>query len=123
MKVETNARPRMTLEEFADTHGLTMEVHERSGLYGFPEGHSSRWYAHFKNAEVRHGESCLRSAYGNGRTPEEAIANYEPEISEQELIVNAGTPARREIPVPIIVRASTTPSKSGGPEQPREEKP
>lgn len=114
MAVRVEGRPRSTLEEFAVKHGLTMVVRERSAVHGFPEGHVARWYAAFDRTEIRSGECFLMSAYGNGRTPEEAIANYGPAISEKLLIVNAGAPDRREIQVPIIDRA--TPLDSALPE-------
>ncbi len=105
MKIETKLVPESTIEEFADTHNLTMQVTERSEQYvAMPHiGTGGRFYAHFRHAEIRSGERGLAAVYGNGAAAAEAIANYGPEISEKLLIVDAMTPERREIRVPRIV--------------------
>lgn len=105
MKIDTHAHPRMTLEEFADAHGLVMEVRERRADLGFPEGHPSRWYAKFTGAEIAE-RGMLASVSGNGSTPEDAITDYGRRISERDLVVGAYTPERREIRVPVIVRGA-----------------
>ena len=120
LAVRVEARPRSTLEEFAVRHGLEMVVRERSAEFGFPEGHHARWYAQFEGADIgEHG--CLRGTFGNGRTPEEAIRNYGPEISEKHLVVDSRKPSRREIDVPIIVPPTTPDSESHAAETTGEE--
>jgi len=99
MKIENHFVTEMTLEDFADEHGLVMEVHERGGHQSMS---LSRFYAHFKSVEVSEG-SVLKSAYGNGPTPEKAIANYTPEISERRLVVDAMTEGRKEIQAPRFI--------------------
>jgi hypothetical protein len=84
----------VTLEEFADRHGLEMEVHERQKHIGL-----RRYYAHFKDAEVGEGGMLIGTA-GNGDTPEEAIADYADEIAGRRLVIRAARPERRELECP-----------------------
>jgi len=97
MKMTIFPVPQMTLEEFADANNLEMEVHERQ----LPDGHPARFYAEFKNCEVKQG-GCLIGTYGDGATPGEAIANYAPQIALKHLVINAGTPQRMEIIAPKL---------------------
>jgi hypothetical protein len=71
---------QVTIEEFADQHGLIMEVHQRK---------HHDYYAHFKNAD-------LERVYGNGITEGGAIKNYARKISGNILVVG------REIQVPTL---------------------
>lgn len=90
----------LTIEEFADQHGLVMEVHERD------DPKLPRYYATFKDVNVVDGV-LLRGEYGNGDTEEEAIRNYGDALSFKTIVVNAGMANRREINVPRIVRRRT----------------
>lgn len=72
MKIETELVSESSIEEFADTHNLTMQIKER-GKDRMRD--VSKFYARFKNAEISEG-SMLIGAHGNGETPEEAIADY-----------------------------------------------
>jgi hypothetical protein len=93
---------RSSIENFADKHLLVMEVHERSPHHmGGRWSEDSRYFAHFEHAEIQDG-SCLVGTYGNGATPESAIAAYAQEISGKLLVVNAGTRSRIDIRVPIL---------------------
>lgn len=98
MKVERELVRTSTLEAFADKHGLTMKVVERP----MSVGSATRFYAFFQGAEVKDG-CMLISVSGNGPTEEAAIADYGPQISERNLIVDAYSETRREIRVPRIV--------------------
>ncbi len=89
--------PSPILEEFADQHGLTMVIREC-----LPGPDPKRFYACFKNAEVKNDDSMLGGKSGNGETPEEAMADYGKQISGKLLIIDAGTAERREIYVPVI---------------------
>lgn len=95
MKIETHTYPESTIEEFADEHGLVMEVRERNEIG------NSHWYAHFKNVEVK-GDGVLIGKFGNGATPGDAIANYAKEISDTTLVVGAYSEERRDIRVPRL---------------------
>ena len=83
-----------TIEEFADKHGLTMQVRERR----LPVGDRNRFDAYFESCEVKEG-GILISSFGNGATLEEAIANYAREISLKRLVCNAYGTDRREVDV------------------------
>lgn len=102
MKIKMNCLPRASLEAFAEVYELTMVIEERVPKdMGDRWSESSRYYAKFEDCEVKHG--CgLRSEYGNGRTPGEAMANYAQGISGALLVLNAFGPNRREIQVPIL---------------------
>ena len=97
MKIKINAVPEQTIEEFADEHNLTMIVNERPNSIG----RSGRYYAHFEGAELSDG-MMLIGVYGDGSSPEEAIANYAPQISEKLIVIDATRPERREIFAPRI---------------------
>jgi hypothetical protein len=88
-----------TLEEFAELHGLTMEVRERSKRQMQFNGGLSRYFASFDRVEVMEG-GMLSCQSGNGDTPAEAIAAYLPTIVGQRIVVNAMRPSRKEIDVP-----------------------
>lgn len=92
MKIERYPSPHaqeVTLEDFADKHGLVMEVHQR------PDG---SYYSRFKFSEVHEGH-LLRGVYGDGATEETAIAAYAKEISGKTLTVDGG---KTDIPVPQL---------------------
>lgn len=96
MKTRTIMLPRATIEEFAEREGLVMEIRERSD-----QASPTRFYARFDKSEMLEGHFLVGN-YGNGSTPEEAIANYASEISGRCLVIGAYTPERREIIVPIL---------------------
>ena len=98
MKIERHDIEETTIEAFADKNGLVMEVRERKK----PVGDPSRYYAHFKSAQVREGTHGLIGLFANGRTPEEAIAEYASDISLRTLIIDARTKEQREIEVPRL---------------------
>lgn len=97
MKTVIEAVWRPTIEEFAEKHDLTMKVSER----GLHVRHPHLYYARFEGAEVKDG-CILCSAYGNGHTPEEAIADYANEISGKLLVFGAFSDLRREIQAPLF---------------------
>lgn len=81
-------------EDFADKHGLIMQVRERGGANA-----SAAYYAHFGDVEVME-RGCLIGEYGNGATPEEAIENYRRALRGKRLAYKAGSPWRVEIQCP-----------------------
>ena len=99
MKIERYEITKSSIENFADKNGLIMEVHERPYKVGDPE----RYYAHFKNSEVREGIDCLLGLMGSGSTPDEAIAEYAKRLSLRLLIIDSFLPSRREIKVPRLL--------------------
>ena len=59
-----------------------------------------RWSASIENSEVRDGVMLI-SSYGNGRNPNEAIANYLNEIKGKLLVINATSEEyRKEYTIP-----------------------
>ena len=81
MKTTIEKIPEVTIEEFAETNDLEMVVKERE----LPEGDPARFYASFKHCDVK-GDGVLIVSFGNGATPEEAIANYGREIHLKTLV-------------------------------------
>lgn len=94
--------PRMTLEEFAKVHGLTLTVKEMDSSL-VHEGRA-RWIARFDNSETKRysGDPMLSSEYGDGHSELAAIMDYCSKISRKVLVLNAMRPDRKEIPVPVI---------------------
>jgi hypothetical protein len=82
----------MTIYELADLLSVELIVTRYQNQDG-------RWSAHFERCEVAEG-SCLVSAYGDGKTPEEAIQNYCQKIAGQRLVFNAMNKYRREFVAP-----------------------
>lgn len=98
MKIERKTKASMSIEEFADMYVLTMVIVERD----LPKDEQSKYYAYFKNSEVRKG-IMLSGSYGNGSTEDEAIRNYAKEISGKCLVIDAYKTERRDINVPHLV--------------------
>ena len=102
MKITIERANRQTIEQFAEQHGLEMNVVERdSGFHGT----NGQFYAHFKHAETKDG-CILCGEHGNGITPEKAIRDYGKKISEKTLVIDSMGKNRRTIHVPIIVSKS-----------------
>lgn len=102
MKIKMNCLPRATLEAFAEVYELTMVIEERVPKdMGVRWTEDSRYYAKFEGCDIKDGD-VLCSAFGDGRTPGEAMANYAKEISGVLLVLNAFGPNRREIQAPIL---------------------
>lgn len=76
----------MTLEEFACMIDAQLVIRSRSTL--------DDWYAKLDGAEVKEG-SLLRSAYGDGVTPNAALRAYAKAISGKRIVLNATAPERR----------------------------
>ena len=99
MKIKIDRLPRMTLEEFADKNDLTIVVKERPSGYRW----TSKFYAMFEGPwYVKEGEYFVKGSFGNGDTPEEAIADYAKEISEQTLVYKHSN-NDTDIKVPILI--------------------
>jgi hypothetical protein len=109
MKIIMDSVPVSTIEEFADTHGLDMEVKER-GVHLVSMswiGHEGRFYCHFVGSPEIKQDGFLKSVFGDGPTPESAIANYAKQISEQTLVFRAYCPDRKEIKCPRFLKHVT----------------
>lgn len=103
MKIIRKAKPKMTIERFAEENNLIMEIHERPEKFrrGFPQV-LDKHYACFEGAEVS-DRGCLCGITGNGSTEEMAIADYAQKISEEQLVIDAYKATRREISVPTLI--------------------
>lgn len=89
------------IEEFAARHRLRLIVGRRD----LPAGAAGRYMARFHGAEVGEPLAALVDVAGNGATGSGAIADYAEKISGRTLVVGAGTPGRRDIPVPWLCGA------------------
>ena len=98
IKIDRLGGAPISFEAFAKKHGLVMKVGERSKAF-WPERKMERYHAEFENAETLDG-SVLSSAYGNGNTPEEAIADYAKNLEGKLLVIGAYQAERREIQCP-----------------------
>ena len=85
-----------SLEEFADKHGLVMQVFERSASISTP---AQRYYARFEDTEVM-WKGMLRGVYGEGPNPDAAIKDYGFRIRGSRIAVNAYSDKRQEVDVP-----------------------
>ncbi len=94
MKIERHYIPKSSLEDFVNSHGLTMVITERDN------GH---YHARIKGAE-RKEEGCLVSEFGVGNTEDSAMKDYMDKISNEILVFNAFSTNRKEIKVPLLTR-------------------
>ena len=86
MKIEYHLLKKpdsVTLEAFADLHGLVMEVHERDTTETV-----MKFYAHFKHTDVRNGNLMVGGAIGNGKDAASAIESYKNKIAGKLLVIN-----------------------------------
>lgn len=91
MKIQRTLRQRMTIQDFAEQHDLTMLVDE------YERGFTAR----FHDAVVVE-DLLIKAVYGFGDTEEEAIRRYAEKISGRMLVFKLGTGDRREIQVPVL---------------------
>lgn len=98
MKIIVERRGRtekhLTLAEFADLHGLTLKLTERSR-----NNPGSRWIAEFVGVEEMHN-GMLRGTFGDGSTPTMAVVSYVTRITGCRLVKDATGPGRYEFDVP-----------------------
>lgn len=99
MKYKLIKLATQSLDDFAAEHNLELVVRERH-----LHDNDSRYYAQFKNTEVKDG-SVLVSTFGNGRTPDAAVREYARLISGKLLVVNVFRPNGQDIPVPQLDEA------------------
>ncbi len=100
MTIEIITISAMNIEAFAEAHGLTLQVVERR-LVNRDFG-AKRYYAQFMNTEISRG-IFLESRPGEGDTVDEAIKSYAFNISERDLVFDAGGSCRKEIKVPRLI--------------------
>lgn len=83
---------RMSLQAFAEANLLELEIKERATYTSVKE----RFYASFRDVSIR-DESLLVSEYGNGSTPERAIAEYTKVLDNKNLVKHGNTSAERSL--------------------------
>ncbi len=91
----------MRLGEYADVLNLDIEIRRY-------HNQDNRYCAQLEHCEVKDEptSSCISSAHGNGRTPEEAMQDYCNQIRGRLLVVNAFDKVeRREYRVPMEIKA------------------
>lgn len=86
----------ITLETFADQHGLTLEIHERREHRGW-----DRYYVYFSRCDVKDG-IFLRSEFGNGATEQLAINDYATRLSGKTLVIWSGSGSTK-VSVPTLI--------------------
>jgi hypothetical protein len=97
MKIERKPANRMTLEAFADKHGLTMEIGERTRLdlhHSF-KYEENRFYASFKDVDVLETHVIV-GAHGNGGSEDAAMQDYAEKISGKLLVFKFSDKKRRK---------------------------
>ena len=70
-------------------------------------GKMERFHATFEDSGVKEG-NFLAGTYGNGETPDEAIAAYAKQISGKQLTFVTHTKDRRDIYVPNLIHTTVT---------------
>jgi len=90
----------ITLTEFSDIIQVSLEMRYHNG--------QRRFSVLFEHGEIQDG-NFLRGSSGNGKTPDEAMADYCKQISGKTLIVNAYGENRREFGVPEVEWMSRRP--------------
>lgn len=98
----------MTLEEFADAHGLELFVRERSRERSTD---TVSFYAYFGCCDVLAGH-ILRGVIGNGTTMLEAVVDYQKQISGKRLVYGADSSQRREFDVPMLTGTPPDPERN-----------
>ena len=81
----------MNIYNYADCMDLELVVRRH-------QQQNNRWTCSFEHVEVCVGERILRSAYGNGKSPDGAIADYSRQISGNKIKIKNATYAN----VPVL---------------------
>jgi hypothetical protein len=98
MKIKYYYTEKVTIQEFAEKHDLTMIVAERK------EKTPTRFYAGFEDCDIVE-RNLLISVHGNGDTENEAIRDYVRQISGKIIMYNRWDERanRKEIIVPTLL--------------------
>lgn len=92
-----------SLDAFADLIGHEIEMTRYPGQNG-------RWSCSIRYAEVME-RGMLGGLYGNGKTPEKAMADYARQIAGKRIAINAGTSRRKEYDVPADLVGGDAPEE------------
>lgn len=85
----------MNIEQLADLLNKLITVHMRSNW----REDKSRWYAVLEGAEVK-DRALLRSAFGDGDCPNNAVRALAKELAGATIVFNATGPNRTEFTAP-----------------------
>jgi hypothetical protein len=97
MNIKENIIENMSIADFAERHGLVMEIKERPEPLGSP----MRFYAHFEHCDVI-GDGVLIGTFGDGATKQQAVEDYAKQISLKRIAINALKPQERRLSVPRL---------------------
>jgi hypothetical protein len=93
-RIEPLAAPTSFMA-FCERNQLDVVCRERPKRYRLP-----RWYAAASRVEVKDG-ALLISVYGDGATPDEAVADYARRLAGQRIVIGASSSRdRREVQAP-----------------------
>ena len=102
MDIIRNLVKKVTLQDFAKDHGLTMVVNERD-TEDPSFSHLKRFYVSFVDVHKYDGHG-IGSLYGQGDTEEEAISNYAKLLSNERVMIGyfADKKKAKDIFVPYL---------------------
>lgn len=86
---------KISFDEFVAQNNLALEIGERN----LPKGHPARFYARLKGCCISE-PPLLKTVFGNGETKKESIEELATQIESKTLVIDEGTPQRRDIVVP-----------------------
>lgn len=90
----------MNIYEFADICNLNLVIKRRTNWHD-PK---STWFSHFEYVDVKNG-IMLTSTFGNGPTPQDAVADYCRVLQGKEIVLHAHVPEyRKEFTFPAYVK-------------------
>ncbi len=93
MKINRSAHKRLTIEEFADSEGLSLDVHENECGY---------YFVKFSGSLMKDGYFLVGCA-GEGESEENAVKNYIKIVSGKTLSVyDSDTRKSRDVYVPTL---------------------
>jgi hypothetical protein len=96
--VEHFSLKSQSLSDFADLHGLSLDMNERDPVL---RRTLPRWRCSFRNLEIKDG-SLLIGTFGDGDTQEEAIEDYCNRISGKIGVLNAFRSNRTTVNIPTL---------------------
>jgi hypothetical protein len=92
--ITVNKAKTVRIDEFAKRHGFHITINERTRVQA--EFAGTRFYAHFDGVEEK-DDCILRSASGQGNTPQEALDKYCRMIEGKLLVKDAYGKERQEV--------------------------
>jgi hypothetical protein len=94
MRIDDRTDRPVHFAEFAERHNLVLVFQERHGTEVV-----NRYFCEFDDSVTKEG-SFLVGTFGNGRTKDQALADYARQLLGKVLVVGTGTKDRQEIQCP-----------------------